>query len=393
MRSLKISFAAIVLLSLSACGGGGGGDSGSDGNGGSGGGGGGAGKAPAIPMVSGEFKSSQITGQKFPEGIHTFSQCDFGNAYDRYFESEQVLVYASSNAAIDSDYQYIASSVQNQFADVLGKMNLDLQQFKSLRSAFTPNAVSEIVSLEDRMTSSIPQSEALRTHPDYASASDSLKMLMRRGAFFALSRQQQIELADAYTPVLNVSLADMRMPEKLVVCIDTNRSAQAEFGEGSLAGMEIAALSKLSRSDVNQIVYHELVHTIQGNIAAPYGDLNSIDRWFLEGQAVNIAGQKIASKTDGLNPTNVIAFTQEPFGETSKYYQHYGLAYSFLAKHNSPADFHNLFMDLRYSIAPEEPEVGIVEPKFIEGFENNMKVNGIPLTLMDFKNNYLELVK
>lgn len=388
MRLLKISFAAIVLMSLAACGGGDGGGS-NDGGPGSNNSGS---KAPAIPMVSGEFKSSLITGQKFPEGMHTTSSCDQNRAYDRYFESEQVLVFANSNRAIDSDYQYVASSVQNQLADVLSKMNLTLTAFKKLRPAYTPNGVAEIIYLDVTGDVLAPEGEALRSHPDYTTNTGK-QYLMRRAAFYSMSRDQQVALAAAYKQYIRVDLASMAMPEKIVVCIDDTRTSNVGYGEGTLAGMEIAANSIFSRSDINQIVYHELVHTIQGNVASPNGDLNSLDRWFLEGQAVTLSGQKVATKPDGFNPTNVISSADENPAEASKYYEHYGLAYSFLAKHNSAADFHNMFMEMRTSIADEEASWGVVEPKFEQGFENHMKVNGLPLILSDFKTNYLQLVK
>jgi hypothetical protein len=157
--------------------------------------------------------------------------------------------------------------------------------------------------------------------------------------------------------------------------------------------MNLAPKSVASRSDAEQVVLHELIHTIQINVAMPENDSTSIiDIWFLEGQATFLAGQQVAKSADGYYPVDVVIESDagnQFQGNGGLAYSHYAKAYSYIHSH-SESSIIEFFLDVRgYNGNNNTGFSSYSSYRFSDAFDSNMKKsNGSVLTLDDFRANY-----
>ena len=181
--------------------------------------------------------------------------------------------------------------------------------------------------------------------------------------------------------------------DKIVVCLNQNMGG-GFYGEGSLLGMTLAPNSNGSRSDDAQIVLHELIHTIQRNIAFPsLRNEGYIDRWFSEGQALALAGQRVATSPNGASTPQVksIGNEHQHFSDTGEAFEQYGFAYNYLARLNDSQSMVSLLEGIRYYSLEDTVAVqNVSSDSFRYGFDQNMKkADGSQLTLENYETNYL----
>ncbi|QBG36878.1 hypothetical protein [Litorilituus sediminis] len=163
--------------------------------------------------------------------------------------------------------------------------------------------------------------------------------------FVKLSRaEQEAALAHFNAKLPYVSSIDEAIyQDKIYVCL-TNNNSNIGWGEGTNLGISFSAPSVFSRQNPQQVVVHELIHTIQmAYTSSPY-TFSHLPRWLLEGQAVYLSGQTVASKSQHANyePLSVNSFSDE-YGDASEAYQHYGLAYSYIHENSGLANIKGLF--------------------------------------------------
>lgn len=163
--------------------------------------------------------------------------------------------------------------------------------------------------------------------------------------FLNLSRaEQEAALAHFNAKIPYVTTLDEAIyQDKVYVCL-THNASNIGWGEGTNLGISFSAPSVFSRQDPQQVVVHELIHTIQmAYTSSPY-TFSHLPRWLLEGQAVYLSGQTVANKSQHANyePLSVNSFTDE-YGDSGEAYQHYGLAYSYIHENSGLANIKGLF--------------------------------------------------
>jgi len=386
-------FIAMTSLLITACGGGDSSSSGSSTN----------------TKAKGEFKYSSITGVVTPDGEMNFNQnaCAAGNGYDRYFESENTLVFSNSNRVTDDDYIYAATVVENNFAKVLDAMGLTLLEFQNYRPAYTAEVILRV---PDEFylygAESLEAGNVLRLDPEQFYGRYQELLDIKQIYWNSLSRAEQMRLAQLFLAgyqkvfagnmLYENIISKALVPQKVVVCLDITRTNPSFYGEGSIVGIQIAPKSVASRKDSAAVIIHELVHMVQSNVATPDEGAYRLDRWFAEGQAIYIAGQTIAKNNSGYNPTTVVNFYDEDASLVKYPYEHYGLAYSYLAKYNNKSAMINFLKNIR-SNPNRFYWDGLTKPTFPAFSAEFEKVlvgaDGKPLSLEHFRENYLNLVQ
>lgn len=397
----------MVPLLVVGCGGGGGSDSGGKNSAGSNSGG--------STNVAGEFKFSTATGVFAPidRAGGNPAACANGEGYDRYFESENTLVFANSNKVTDDDYRYAATVVENNFKNVLNAMGLTIQEFQEFRPAYTEYARNLMFLRFPDFSYSAdevdPASPLLLSRDEYPDKFPSQSVLegLQTAYWNSLSRSEQIRLVNIYvnkqwSPEFESERFNKGLiPLKVVVCLDVTRTNSNYYGQGGVAGIEMAPKSVVTRKDSDLVIIHELVHMVQANVAVPEESAVYLDRWFAEGQAVAIAGQAIAKNNAGYNATEVISFFDENYSVVKYPYEHYGLAYTYLSKYNNKNAMLNFLKNIRTNENRyfNDWVVNTVSDDkswipFFEAFEQSLVgADGRPLSLTYFRENYLNIVK
>lgn len=388
MLSIKsLSVVAIISILSTACGGGSGGGSGS---------GNGTSTPEPEKFVDGQFKQASVTGQKFPQGTETDNICET-NSDDKYFESANVLVYSNSRNLPNTDYQYIATAVEVLMPVVAASMSITIDDIWKYRPGYTPAAASLVTqrAVDDKDMGY----EILKTDPEFYLTNDGgVKLALIKRSWNSLSDEDQGNVVKVYNDFyqqFSLNLDNHKLPQKIIVCLDDRREDNRFYGEGHLLGISIAPRSVNNRKDAYEVITHELVHTIQSNLAAPMDSLFTIDRWFLEGQAVFVANQKIAKGHKGYNPVHVHNIFDEKQEANFYPYEHYGLAYDYLTKSNSDKDLSNVLLSVRnYSGSTIEDTLNSASSSFKFAFFMNLKkADATPLILEEFKDQYFNWVK
>jgi hypothetical protein len=377
-------FISIVFFALSLLGcGGGGSDSGNSNDGGNSG---------SLSYVAGEFKTATSPGFYAPSDIMAYG---LGNitciGEYNYFESENVLVYGNSSLESE-DFQYAATLVENKLNEALSLIGISREEFDDKRPQYTPGIGRKIVSMFRNGIADISIID-----PDLVNTWDSLdptkQEAILKSHWNGLSDVGQTELTVIYTELLaDMNLTENTLPEKIGVCLDADMNS-TRFGEGTLFGMNLAPKSVASRSDAEQVVLHELIHTIQINVAMPENDSSSIiDIWFLEGQATFLAGQQVAKSANGYYPVDVVIESDagnQFQGDGGLAYSHYSKAYSYIDSH-SKSSIMDFFLDVRgYNGNNNTGFPNGSSYRFSDAFDSNMKKsNDSVLTLDDFRANY-----
>jgi len=404
MNSIKLVISAVcalIVVSLIGCGGDT--DSGSNGNSSNSG-------NTGMTYVAGEFKSADVTGQYAPSdpaAYGDFAECH--SSFNRhYFETENVLVFGDPSLP-DSDFKHAAGLVEGQLQTAFSKTGFSEYEFKDLRPAYSVEVqrnvtanflVEHYVNIEGR----IELRDITYLDQDFPSPEnwDSLELEQRTALvasyWNAASREKQAELIQIYEEQYNFDLVgNNTIPSKVLVCLVATMN-DVNWGQGTLLGMNIAPNSVASRSDDEQVVLHELIHWIQLNVSTPIEPNYQIhDRWFIEGMATYLAGQKTASDGSGFYPVNVISYDDEftNFSDAGVAYIHYSKAYQYLYENSGPERIKELLLKMRYSKDSDRYAFsGESSDLFSNAFDEFMlKSDDEQLTLEEFRQNYHSLVE
>jgi len=390
MNNIKLIISAVFLLLLSACGGG---DDGTDSNGNSNTGRGGT------TYVAGEFKTASRHDEYAPTDIAAYglsSGICMGEEY--YYETANVLVFGSSSLP-DDDFQYAATLVENKLNEAFNLMGITRTEFNNYRPQYTPQVAKLFIGF--LLNDYIDLGEVGIAVPEiWQEMGWVQRESFLRAYWNNASDDEQTELVDFYHSFFGISGLDdgNKLPRKIGVCLDSSMN-EVMYGQGTLLGMNIPPKSIANRSDAEQVVLHELIHTIQHNIGTPVDVGTQVnDLWFMEGQATYLSRQKMASNAAGYYPVNVVDGWDagQEFGDDGIGYKHYAKAYSYLDINSGKERVLQLLLDVRnYQNAGSNfGHVGTSSDRFRTAFDGNiLKANDEQLTLEEFRQNYHSLVK
>lgn len=387
------------VLGLTACGGGG-----SDG--------GGSADLSPDTFVPGSFHDADVTKQYFPRDRQTHGSNGHACAEEtKYFETDagRVRVYGSSGFS-ELDFQAAATLVENNLDRSLAKFNLNWSLFQKERGMVTMAGMQDVfdgmIEMDDGTNFPDPDNNDYGIVDAYAiwkTWDDE-----QRAEFIASRRQFHADQAEQYdyepepggTPQL---LAN----DKVVVCLASGMGGYNQ-GEGTIAGINMPPEHQQYKSDIAQIVVHELTHFIQNNLYQVAGYGYMLPRWFSEGQSVYNAGQRMASPDEHYNfePQDVVHFDDET-GDAGVAYNHYGLAYRYIRDHNSVESINDMMRLMKDTV--ENPVVPDMTPKSLDEFGNPngflehvafqkafdatmVDHNGDPLTIERFRTTYHDLM-
>lgn len=342
----KTALILIMTSALAACGGG---SDGSDGGSSSKG-------VDTNNYVSGSFKAlTQGPGDSitYNQDIAMEFDCMIG-APDRYFESDDVIVLADAYIG-DDDFKYAATIVQNSLPVALSSMGYTKQEYLNEKRAHLSKDYNEYFSLlfvgseffSDDYGYEAVRPETARILIDAFEGRDNAISFFNGGSSISnliakmegyYSRKSDEEIKDdLYSFTTEVDNADVMdslfvaKSTKLVVCLEDTRS-DFNWGEGTTNGIKIAPKSVALRSDDAQVVVHELIHHMQMTFAGQFNDYSTLERWFAEGQAVYLSGQKVTVGNHSRNPTHVLNIIEEGnhYSDNGLAYEDYGQAYKYL---------------------------------------------------------------
>ena len=371
--------------------------------------------------VPGDFKHSANTGMYAPIHDSVYGNLGFDCSLhnDYYFETENAVVFGSKSFSED-DFRYTATLVEQQLPVALSKFDMTQAEFNEARPHFITRISHDVIDYmsagwefvldEQYYFNDITDLELTTEFKilawDYLSSLEKYKFV---SAYWnKLSKAEQIELAqhyvDAYAKVHQNSdfnpvngYGNVYVPEKIMVCLTTQMDSQV-YGEGTILGMNLPPKSHATRNynDEEQVVLHELIHTIQQNVAGPVRTAGRLmDHWFLEGQATFLADQTTASSANGHNPVDVVTWSDESmFSDAGTAYKHYALAYSYIDS-TSSNNMKKMLNDIRtYRGVGEFTPMNLISGAAFEfAFDSNMKnKGGDNLTLQEFRSNYHSLM-
>jgi hypothetical protein len=383
----KLLVISSLLLTLSACGGGDDGEETSNNNSNY--------VAPNTSTVSGQFYKSTDTGKYFStEDFPSYEQYGqnarhcYQSYNDYYFESEKTMVFGNP-ALPESDFKQAATWVENNLASALTSMGVSEQEFFDAKSSIRLSRLKEIRNWLNQ-----------KGYPDFSYPAE----------FDSWTNQQQNDWATKTTKelttdeVVNLTLsdpytqkteADIKLEDKIYVCLHENTQPYG-WGEGTAIGITIGAESIVVPDNINKLIQHELIHTIQYAISADI-DGFKLPRWFSEGQAVYLSGMNVANKANHSNydPTLVVSYSDE-YGDPALAYEHYGLAYQYLKETNTQPSILSMMKNLKalsydYSIQlnAELDE----NHNYVEIFNAQIKQqNGNALKVSEYRDNYHSLM-
>ncbi len=364
-----------------------------------------------MTYVAGEFKTATSDSEYAPIDIGAFGMgndtCS-GESY--YFESANVLVYGMSSLPQD-DFKYAATLVENKLNEAFNLMGITQAEFSNYRPQYTPtvarNLISFLASHDDGYGEEYDITDLADTGfnvpDDWKTMDHFKKSSVLRAYWSGISDSKQVELVNIYSDFFGISNATdgNMLPAKIGVCLDQNMNSIL-YGEGTLLGMNLAPNSIASRSDAEQVVLHELIHTIQVNVSKPVNASGQVsDLWFMEGQATYLSGQTVASSASGHYPVDVIDGYDASVifqGDDGLAYTHYAKAYSYLDANSGKERVINLLKDVRFYQNDKQDDggySGVSSGRFTEAFDANMvKANddNQPLTLSEFRSDYHNLV-
>ena len=148
--------------------------------------------------------------------------------------------------------------------------------------------------------------------------------------------------------------------------------------------------------EVDKIIKHEIIHTIQYALTANFEGLG-LPRWFSEGQAVSLSGMNVAhkSKHSEYDPTLVVYYNDE-IGDQATAYSHYGLAYQYLKDTNGQSSIISFMKDVKqvtYDFSKQLNSPLEEYHGYVEAFDKSMKqLNGASLTVEQYRYDYHSLL-
>ena len=407
MKLLKVLPLSVLALSLVACGGGSDGDSGSgSNNGGTGGNTGGS-----TNYVAGQFKDAVSTGEKFYklDPSNNLPDYEFGSMSaackdtNKYFESENTMVYGA--ASISEDYfKKAATVVENNLQSAVSAMGYTISEFNQERMNLAKFAVNNAVQAMGQMD--------FYGKPDnFSSMSYEDQQKWSYQHLRSSSRQDRIAFALQAAEYNGVSYTEQEViyKDKIIVCLKESTSTY-NLGEGHRVGLSMAVPALFDNKNYEQLVKHELIHTVQKGIIAGL-DGSVLPRWFSEGQAVYLSGQELASQNE-LDTFYIpdYVYSSNEGSDSSELYKHYGAAYKFLVDANTSSSMkqivngtaENIYPFMYQSELPEDYEYSYYDlagqdteaASFVMGWDSaklKMK-NGAELKFIEWKNHYNTVV-
>ncbi|MCP4253015.1 MAG: hypothetical protein GY775_06335 [Candidatus Scalindua sp.] len=381
----------ITVITLSACGGGDKSTSPTDSNSNTSGSG-----NNSTPTISGQFLSSHDTGKFFSTELYPSYQQYGRNAKhcyqsynDYYFESENTMVFGNSSLP-ESDFKQAAEWIENNFNAALTAMGISKTEYFSNRYSVRLEGLKHIRNqLSSRYYDTI----------DYPNNFDALtydqQVDWATKTAKSLSNKEAVELLvnDPYSPFQTETQTVLE--DKVYVCLHEKNTTNG-WGEGSLSGITIGAPSLAIPHEVEKIVTHELIHTIQHALSANFEGLG-LPRWYSEGQAVLLSGMDVAKKSvhTEYDPTLMVSYYDE-VGDQAIAYSHYGLAYQYLKDANGQSSIIQMMKEIKnitYNFSTQNNSSLEEFHGYVESFNKLMKQkNGSQLTVQQYRDDYHHLL-
>lgn len=332
--------------------------------------GGSGGGSESFPAVSGEIRFvSDSQGLSFAEAVqNAWASCD-GN---RYFETDLVRVYGEDSVS-DQVKKDTAAAIHHYWQRVASGFGLTEDEYRNRYRHILIQAYGTPPDHDDMEPWEIHQLLAHMT-------SDELKTLFRakekvleqdEGSLGAFITEQGI------THTLNFD------PVRIGVCIDPNMPSGS--GTGQLWGITVGPGAR------GDIVHHELVHYAQSRLLGGEAFMYA-PRWFTEGQATFMAGQRVAGRGDfrSINPVKIEhCYAADGTLEGSiclsgnEPYNHYALSYRYLTEGTSMEAI-RAFME-----SVHDNGDGIEFKRFKAVFGNYFKKpDGTPLSYGEYQADY-----
>jgi hypothetical protein len=210
-----------------------------------------------------------------------------------------------------------------------------------------------------------------------------------------LSKTEAVDLLinDPYSPFQTETQATLE--DKVYVCLHEKNTTNG-WGEGSLVGITIGAPSITTPHDVEKLIKHELIHTIQHALTNNFEGLG-LPRWFSEGQAVLLSEMEIAKKSahNEYDPTLVVDYYDE-VGDQATAYAHYGLAFSYLTDANTQSAITLMMKEIKGVTYDFSKQLNLSLEEYhgyVEVFDKSMKQkSGSQLTVQQYRDDYHSLI-
>lgn len=382
----KILITSSLLLTLSACGGS---DSEENSNTNSY-------IPPSSSTVSGQFFNSNDTGKYFStEDSPSYEQYGLNARHcyqsynDYYFESAKTMVFGNPDLP-QSDFKQAATWVENNLASALAAMGITEEEFFNAKTSIRLGRLKEI---RNWLYQKGYPDFTYPTEFDNWSSQEQHDWATRTSKSLTKNDVVNLTKNDPYTQYKTES--DYKLEDKIYVCLHENTQPYG-WGEGTAIGITIGAESIVVPDDINKLIQHELIHTIQYAISADF-DGFKLPRWFSEGQAVYLSGMSIAKKANHneYDPSLIVYFSDE-YGDSSLAYEHYGLAYQYIKDSNGQPSIVTMMKDIKalthdYSLQlnSELKE----NHNYVEIFNAQIKQqNGNSLKVSEYRDNYHSLM-
>ncbi|UUO25256.1 hypothetical protein FGD67_20130 [Colwellia sp. M166] len=346
--------------------------------------------------ITGQFLSSNDTGKFYStEQMPSYQQYGKNASHcyqsynDYYFETENTMVFGNPDLP-DTDFKQAAQWVENNFNTALTTMAISKAEYFSNRYSVRLVGLKHIRNqLSSRYYDTI----------DYPNNFDALtydqQVDWATKTAKSLTKNEAVELLvnDPYSPFQTETQTVLE--DKIYVCLHEKNTTNG-WGEGSLSGITIGAPSLAIPHEVEKIVTHELIHTIQHALSANFEGLG-LPRWYSEGQAVLLSGMEVAKKSDHneYDPTLVVSYYDET-GDQAIAYSHYGLAYQYLKDANGQPSIVNMMKDMKritYNYSQQKNSTLKEFHGYVESFDKLMKqTNASTLTVQQYRDEYHALM-
>ncbi|MFT4899042.1 MAG: hypothetical protein ACI9U0_000830 [Flavobacteriales bacterium] len=351
---------------------------------------------PISSNVSGQFFNSNDTGKYFStEDSPSYEQYGqnarhcYQSYNDYYFESEKTMVFGNPNLP-QSDFKQAATWVENNLASALTAMGISEQEFFDAKSSIRLSRLKEI---RNWLSQKAYDDFTYPTEFDNWTSQQQNDWATKTTKDLTVDEIVNLTKSDPYTQ--HETENDYKLENKIYVCLHENTQPYG-WGEGTAIGITIGAESIVVPDDINKLIQHELIHTIQHAISADI-DGFKLPRWFSEGQAVYLSGMSVAKKANHneYDPTLVVSFYDE-YGDPSLSYEHYGLAYQYLNDANSQPSILAMMRDLKVRTFDFSLQLNSEldeNHNYVEAFNVHInQQNGNSLSVSEYRDNYHSLM-
>ncbi|XQW86275.1 hypothetical protein ACOYR1_05985 [Thalassotalea piscium] len=384
----NLLFSLTAIITLSACGGGGDESSSKASNSNTG--------SSNNITIAGSFKSAHDTGKFYStEQMPSYQQYGenarhcYQSFNDYYFETENTLIFGNPDLP-ESDFKQAAQWVESNLNSALSAMAISKGEYFSNRYGIRLDGLKHIrnqLSSKYYDNYNYPSNFATLTYEQQIDwATKTAKSLTNKEA-------AELLINDPYSPFQTEEQALLQ--DKVYVCLH-EKSTSNGWGEGSLIGISIGAPSIATPHDVEKLIQHELIHTIQHALTASFEGIG-LPHWFTEGQAVALSGMKVANKSthNEYDPTLVVNY-HDQFGEQATAYNHYGLAYQYLKDANGQSTIVQMQKEIKnitYDFSKQLNSSLKEYHGYVEVFDRTMKQkNGNILTVFEYRDYYHSLL-